>query len=308
MMHPRFLIVGASGVVGAHLSAALGDRAVGTYHTHPIAGGIHFDAASMRLSETILRKGQPFTHAFLLQGLTNIDACARDPDSTHEVNVKATSRVIDELVEHGVTPVFASSDAVFDGSRGSWTEDDAPRPILTYGRQKLEVEDYLAQKNSPWLIARLAKVVGARRSGDILEEWMQKLDTGAPIRCASDQVFSPVHVADAVQVLIRLAEGSQTGLFNVAGPTSMTRLALLNMLMDATRGYRELVSPIVTCSLRDFDFAEVRPLDSSMSGAKLSAVLGAACRDMKTACEEAAAARYGGVAGAARRRAPLARA
>ncbi|MDB5921829.1 MAG: dTDP-4-dehydrorhamnose reductase [Betaproteobacteria bacterium] len=308
MTHPRYLIVGASGVLGSRLHAAIGDHAVVTYCSHAIPGGVRFDAATMRLSDVVLRGREPFSHAFLMQGVTNIDACARDPAGTREVNVKATCRVIDDLVEHGVTPVFASSDAVFGGERGSWTEDDLPHPILTYGRQKLEVEDYLAAKNSPWLVARLAKVVGTRRSGDILEEWMEKLDAGAPIRCATDQVFSPVHVADAVQALMRLAAGAHSGVFNVGGPAAVTRLELLRTLIEEVRKYRAPSSQVITCSLRDFAFAEARPLDTSMSPVKLQAALGAVCRDMKAACEQAAAVRYAELSGAQQAAAPAARA
>ncbi|MGZ5177551.1 MAG: SDR family oxidoreductase [Burkholderiales bacterium] len=293
MTHPRYLILGASGLVGSSLQAALADDAVATYCTRPIHGGVRFDAATMRLSETLLQRPKPFTHAFLLQGATNIDACARDPQGTHEVNVSAMFRAIDDLLEHGVTPVFASSDAVFDGTRGLWTEEDVARPIMTYGRQKLEIETYLAGQTSPWLIARLAKVVGTRRPGDILEEWMEKLDAGAPIRCATDHVFSPVHVADAVEALMRLAAGSHTGVYNVGGPAAVTRLELLHTLVEQVSEYRPLRSQIIQCSLRDFEFAEARPLDTSMSTAKLQGALGPVCRDMKTACKQSAAARYG---------------
>ena len=124
MNHARYLILGASGFIGAHLYAALGPaRAVATYHKTPVPGALHFDATRMRLRDSILGGTHNFTHAFLLHGVTNIDQCARDPDLAYAVNVTGHKRVIDDLLAAHIVPVFASSDAVFDGTHGLWTED-----------------------------------------------------------------------------------------------------------------------------------------------------------------------------------------
>src|SRR5262249_51950009 len=145
-MHPAmsvsrpFLILGASGFIGAHLHAALGpERGVATYHRTPIAGGLRFDPLTMRVGETILPNAPGLTHAFVLYGMTNIDQCARCPELAHRINVESVKRVIDDLIAAGIVPVFASSDAVFDGTREMWTELDPVNPVLTYGRHKAEI-------------------------------------------------------------------------------------------------------------------------------------------------------------------------
>lgn len=289
---PRYLIVGASGTLGASLRRTLGENAsIATYCRTPIPGGIYFDVLTMSLS-AVLGEAGPVAHAFLFHGTTNIDACARDPDGSHQLNVESTCRLIDQLAERGIMPVFASSDAVFQGSRGVCTEDDAPDPILTYGRQKLEVEQHLSRRGGKWLVVRLAKVVGTRVRGDMLEEWMESLDSGHSIRCAYDQVLSPVHIDDVAQSLVGLAAGSHTGLFHLAGPNVLTRWELLQMLIEEVRRYRHCAPSLVSCSLREFDFAEPRPLDSSMSGVKLETALHRRCMSMEDACKRAASGRY----------------
>jgi dTDP-4-dehydrorhamnose reductase len=125
MNHARFLIVGASGFVGSHLYARLGaERSIATFHRKPIAGGVHFDAATMDIG-SVLRDAPDVTCAFLVHGIGRLDECARDPAGTAKVNVEGMQRIIDELAARGIKIVFTSSDAVFDGSRGGWTEQDA---------------------------------------------------------------------------------------------------------------------------------------------------------------------------------------
>lgn len=293
---PRFLILGASGFVGRHLYSTLGpERAVATYRSSAVTGGVRFDAAAMRLRDTLLRGAHGLTAAFLLHGITRLDDCARDPDGTARVNVEGMMRAIDDLVDAGVKPVYASTDAVFDGSRGRWTEEDLPNPTLTYGRQKAAVETYLCGKPPPWIVARLSKVVGSDPgTHSLLGEWVRQIEAGETIRCATDLVFTPAHVDDVAVALIRLAEGNASGVFNVCGPESMTRMDLLQMLFAEVRRYRAVESPIVACSIRDFPFIEPRPLDGSMIPAKLYRTLGAPFRDMRTVCAELARSRFGG--------------
>ena len=300
-MAPRYLIIGASGFIGARLYAVLGrTHALATYHSRPVPGGFAFDAGRMRLADAVLKQHRGLAHAYVLHGETNIDKCAGDPRGTAEINVAGTKRVIDDLLNHGVTPVFASSDAVFDGSRGLWTEEDQVNPILTYGRQKVEVERYLLEKTGAGLVLRLAKVVAtAPGANDMLGEWFNRLESGETIRCANDQIFSPVTVDDAVDAFVRLTQGGLAGIFHVCGPRPVTRLQLLQMLLEEAGPYREFQARIVPCSIHDFAFAEPRPLDTSMSPRKLYAALGREFDDYREICRKAAAARYGGGTGRA---------
>jgi len=267
---PSFLIVGASGHIGRHLFRLIGPkRVVATFHSTPIQGGLYFDATRMRLAETVLPGSHRFEAAFLLYGLTRIDDCARAPDATARVNVESMTRAIDDLVGAGVTPIYASSDAVFDGAKGAYTEDEAPKPILTYGKQKAAVESYLRDMPKPWIVARLSKVVGHGEDGtDILLDWIHKIEREEPIECATDLFFTPIYIDDAVRALVTLAERKLSGIYHVCGLRSMSRWELLQILIEEMRRYRPVNPRIVLRSIRDFEFAEPRPLDTSMSPAK----------------------------------------
>ena len=299
-MAPRYLIIGASGFIGEHLLAALGrDNAIATCNRRPVPGGIVFDAAMDRLADTVLNHHRGLTHAFILHGITAIDACARDPAGTARVNVEGTQRVIDDLIEHDIFPVFASSDAVFDGSRALWSEQDPVAPILTYGRQKAAVERYLLDRTGSALVLRLAKVVSEGAGpNDLLGDWLKQLESAeAVIRCATDQIFSPVAVCDAVEAFVRLADDGKTGVFHVCGPRPVSRLELLQMMVEEGSRYRDLPAQIIPCSIRDFtQFAEARPFDTSMSADKLYLALGRNFDDPRETCRKAVASHYAGQA------------
>jgi dTDP-4-dehydrorhamnose reductase len=291
----KFLVIGASGLLGRHVTALLDpQRAVATYRSHPAAGGAFFDASTMRLRDTLLRGDHGFHAAFVLYGITKVDACALDPAGTSAVNVASIKNAIDDLIDAGVKPVFASSDAVFDGSRGMRTETDPTRPILAYGRQKLEVEEYLRAKNAPWVIARLSKLVSPlAEPRNLLTDWAEKLERDENIRCASDLIFSPADVNDAAQALVSLAEGPSTGLFHVCGPQAMSWLDLFNVFVQKVGAHKAVHPNMAVIRMADLQLAQPRPLDSSMQPAKLYAALGRSFRRMDVVCSEFAASRYG---------------
>lgn len=291
----RFLILGASGTVGRRLYDLLGPtEAIATYSSTDIPGGVYFDATTMRLRDSILRGRHHIQAGFLLHGVTELDSCARDPCGTRRVNVDSVTTAIDDLVDAGVKPVFVSSDAVFDGSRGPWKEDDSPSPILTYGHQKLEVERHLMAKPEPWIIARLAKIVSSvSGEDDLLNDWSQRIESDEPIYCATDQFFSPVDIGDAVFALKRLAESPLAGIFNVCGPRSMSRLELLGTFIREIQRYRNFRPRVIPCSIRDLSLYEPRPHNLSMSPDKLFGALGTTFTDMEAVCKEFARNRYG---------------
>ncbi len=252
----------------------------------------------MRLCDTLLRGAHDFLAAFVLYGITKLDDCARDPAGTSLVNVASIEKVVDDLIDAGVKPIFASSDAVFDGSEGMRNESDPTQPILTYGKQKLDVEHHLRASKGPWVIARLSKLVSsAPEPRNLLNEWADQLDRNETIRCASDLIFSPADVNDAAHALIRMVEDSFSGIFHVCGPQAISRLDLLNLLIEKIRERRDIHPRVSPCSMRDIDFYESRPLDVSMQPAKLYSALGMAFRSMDAVCSEFAANRYGSVSG-----------
>jgi dTDP-4-dehydrorhamnose reductase len=282
------LLLGASGFLGPALRDAFGaERAVPTHFSHPGEGSLFFDARRTRVSDFVtVLPGKPAA-AVILLGITNIDHCARDPAVSAEVNVRGIIRVIDEARALGIVPVFVSSDAVFDGSRPNWSEDDEPCPILTYGRQKVEVERHLSSLPPPWIIVRLPKLISPERNARcFVTGWVEGLARSERILCATDQYFTPAAAPDAARAIAQLVHAGAQGLYHLGGPERLSRRALLDAVLGEYRKFTEPVAEIVECSLRDIPVLEPRPLDTSLRSDRFTADLGARFR---TACETARA-------------------
>jgi len=266
------LLLGGSGFLGSAMRRAMGmEVAVWTYHENPASDGRSrsFDASSTPVKDLIAGlRGKPDA-AIVLFGRTSIDFCARHPLESAKVNVQGAVRVVDELRELGIMPVFVSSDAVFDGSRSWSREDDPVRPILTYGKQKLEVEQHIAALPPPWLVVRLPKLVS--ENGDprcMLTQWMKQLQAQEEILCATDQFFTPAAAADVAGAIRALIRNGAQGLFHLGGAQRLSRRDLLSLLVEEYGRHKSVRTRIVDCLLKDLNFAEERPRDTSMRSDK----------------------------------------
>jgi len=274
--------------VGRHLFARLGpERAIATYNRHPIPDGVHYDALSMSLSD-ILERPETISHAVILLGDTNPETCAADPERSQLLNVESIKWIVDGLLQLQIKPVFTSSEFVFDGMRGNYTETDPVHPILLYGRQKVEVERYLEEICDDYIVARLAKVFGSEH-GDrtLFTSWLDAIERGQrTIRCAQDQVFSPIYVGDVAEGLIRLMEVGAQGVFHLSSREPFSRLALLEMLLADVQKVSPVEVEIVPCSIHDFSLSEKRPPNVSMVPDALMEATGFEVSGVERVCGE----------------------
>ena len=261
---------------------------VATFNSTPFENGIFFDSVTMHLSDVITYP-ETISSAVILLGDTSPDRCFDDVDRSFDVNVKSIISILDQLREWGVKPIFTSSEAVFDGQKGNYSETDIAEPILVYGRQKLQVEKYIEDYCQNGAILRLAKVFGTTpNDGTMFTQWAEELKNGQSIRCAYDQIFSPIHVDDVVEGIIRIINSDERGLFHFASLYPYSRIDLLHMLIDEVKGHHPLTSDVIPMSINDFSVRERRPSNLSMVPEKFVTSTGLELTDMESVCRSVA--------------------
>jgi len=286
------LVMGGSGFLGRALLRALGSRGYGTFCSRPFAGCLSFDSRSDSLSALVKKIPDNLSHVYLLHGVVNPDQCARDPGGSRDINVRAMQRMALEAWDLSLTPVYLSTDYVFDGSSGDRTEDEATCPTTEYGRQKAEMEAWLQNMGAPCLIVRSSKIVSAETdTHSVIGQLAVEFRSGKAVRAAEDQIFSPMHVDDTAKVLIELAEAGETGLFHVAGEVPFSRYDLSRLLAaEIVKASPQMAPNLSRCRLAEIPFVETRPLNTSLSVAKMRRTVTAKFVSMSTLCAEVAAA------------------
>jgi dTDP-4-dehydrorhamnose reductase len=285
-MSDRVLVIGAAGLVGRHVRAALSDRdVVATFHRDPVAGGVPLDITD---GDAVRRLVNDIRPAVIVLAAADpyVEGCERDPAGTRRLNVDAATTVRDAAPDAML--VVLSSEYVFDGTRLAYREADAVGPLNEYGRQKVALEE-LARSSPRHLVLRLSGVFGDEpRRKNFVWQLVDKLRAGATFDVPSDQLITPTDAASLGTALRELLDLGATGTFHAGGPEIMGR-EIFARLIARTFGLDETrIRPRATAEL---GLLAKRPAKAGLSDAKLQQVLGHGLRRAEEALSELASLR-----------------
>jgi len=138
-----------------------------------------------------------------------------------ETIVRGSANVALAAHRAGARLVHLSTDLVFDGEHGApYTEDDEPRPVMTYGQHKLEAERLVLRAHPDALVVRTSLLLGPP---DGPQEALARRDD---VEFYEDEIRTPIRVAELAPALLSLAKRGETGILHVAGPEALSRAEL----------------------------------------------------------------------------------
>lgn len=205
--------------------------------------------------------------------MADIDACEQDPNRAKFVNVDITQALLEASERMGSRFIFCSTDTVFDGRRGMYTELDSPSPLNVYGWTKVDAERAVMKSRVPWVIARLSLVMGFPMLG-IGNSFFVRMErcaqSGQPIPMPADEYRTPIDVITVGQCLIELAKYSDfTGIIHLAGNERISRYAM-GIMIAREMGWDE---SLVCSSVIQKGIRAPRPKDVSLSNEKAKRLL-----------------------------------
>ena len=269
---PKHLIVGASGQLGTALTQQLGVSALPAARRLLDPAWLEIDleqiAADPELLGAIFDR-HDIASVFCAAGATNVDRCESDPAWAEAAN-HLGPLTLARAARH-IPFVFFSTDYVFDGNAGPYTEDAEARPLSNYGRTKLAGEQAILSEHPQALVIRTTTVYGPDPQGkNFLYTLRRLLSEGKPMRVPNDQLANPTYVDDLATAAIALLQAGHTGLFHAAGPDFLSRY---DFALQAC-AILEL-SPATMASVSTPDLAQpaARPLLGGLVSAKLDAAL-----------------------------------
>ena len=140
-MDETILIIGASGLIGFSLFEHFSREfpVVGTFNTHRFNNLIQLNLLNKDKLEKVLKNVKPKV-ILLPAALTNVDYCEKDKNECWKQNVIGPLNLIQLIRNSSVKLVYYSTDYIFDGKNGPYSEEDNPHPINVYGNSKLETQ------------------------------------------------------------------------------------------------------------------------------------------------------------------------
>jgi dTDP-4-dehydrorhamnose reductase len=254
------LITGVSGYVGqavAPLATAAFASVTGAYFRHHpvlVPDGLRCLCAPIGEIPALILDLRPDV-------VLHTAAAWRTEEEAQAVIVAGTRGIAAACAETGARLVHLSTDLVFDGERGPYSESDPPAPVNFYGAAKAEAERIVAEMTPGAAIVRTSLVTCFDPPDPRTQPVLDAL-RGArePLTLFTDEYRCPVRTDDLAAALVELAGNDYAGIVHVAGPERLSRHALGLRIaafygLDPARGIRPGLST---------DSGMVRPRDCSL--------------------------------------------
>jgi len=277
----RCLITGISGLLGSSLAEYFENRfrIFGTYYRNPVnLDRIEIgrcDLTNFRSVEHIINEFNPQI-VIHCAALTDIDTCEVDKKLAYRTNVEATAHIVHSVRDKSVKLVYISTDAVYDGVKGGFSEADTVAPQNYYGQSKYEGELEALQKENA-LILRTNIFGWNIRNKKSLGEWiLHALHNRQGINGYQDAYFSSIYTMELARIIDMAIEKNLSGIYNCGSMDSCSKYEFGLKIADRFRLDRALITPI---SIDDFQFNTKRGKNLSLNVERIQNAL---CCNMPT--------------------------
>lgn len=225
--------------------------------------------------------------------IADIDFCEHNQDIARRVNTDLPAHLARWCRRHSAKFVHCSTDTVFDGIRGDYTEDDPPTPVNFYGRTKADAETEVLAADDTHAVARVALVMGLPMIGagnSFLARWLPDLRAGKSIGVPDHEWRTPIDVVTLGRALLELADNSVHGTIHLSGNDKLNRHQLARRVAVRLGYNPDLVKVNHPESIPG---RAPRPRDASMKNDKARALLATPMVDLETGLDLVMATQQG---------------
>ncbi len=267
----RVLVCGSNGLLGQRLAFALdGEPEYEVLHTSHQRSFVSeqslFDYTQLDISNRSDVKSLILSYhpdiVLNAAAMTNVDHCERERELAWKVNVTGVEHLVEVCRRINAKLIHVSTDYVFDGKYGNYTEDDRANPINYYGKTKLAGENVIVSSGIEYAILRTILVygLGVNVKNNFALWVINNLNEGKQIRCVEDQTSNPTHVHDLAMAMKSMMERDLSGLFHISGPETISRY---DFAMKAAEIFGYDKSLITRIKTSDLEPRAVRPMKTS---------------------------------------------
>lgn len=248
----KILIFGAGGQLGREL-ASIYPNAVRVFH-HGSSNDLTVDLARKGMAESVIIKESPDL-VINAAALANVDLCEKDHQLAFDVNGEAVLSMVKGCRSVGSAFVHVSTDYVFDGIVGNYSENSIPNPINYYGLSKL-IGDAYALAYEDAIVVRTSGVFGHLKNYPLYV--LETLRNGKLVNAISGY-YSPIHARNLALSISELVKTDFKGLINIAGER-VSRYELAMKIANTFSLDSSLISEV--SDLKSLNAK--RPFDSSL--------------------------------------------
>jgi dTDP-4-dehydrorhamnose reductase len=207
----KLLITGASGTLGQAFARIAEHRGL----PHCLTTRDELDITDDASIRAAIEHYQPWA-IINTAGFVRVDDAEREREACLKANAEGPQKLAEVCAGLGLPLVTFSSDLVFDGRLGPYTEDDPVQPANVYGLSKAKAEQNVLGIADKALVIRTSAFFGPWDKYNFARNTLDALARGEPVRASRNTAVSPTYVPDLCHATLDLLVDGETGIWHLA--------------------------------------------------------------------------------------------
>ena len=222
------------------------------------------DLLNFEKVKTILTRERPQV-IINAAAIVSLEFCEENYEIAEKLHYRLSEFLTKYCEENDCKYVYISTDSIFDGNKGNYTEEDLANPLNSYAKTKY-LGDQEAQKNENSIVIR-TNIYGYSDNQNSLLKWgYNSLKSGRKINGYANVIFNPVSVyqlSDAINILL---EKDFSGVINIGSDRNISKCEFLKFIEK----FLKIQKMVEKNEINDDDSPVKRPKNTTLNINKMS--------------------------------------
>jgi dTDP-4-dehydrorhamnose reductase len=244
----RILIIGASSFIGFRFFQYFKENnlyeVVGTYFQNKKDDAfLKCDITNIEDVENTLNITRPDVILWVA-GSKNLKKCEESFEYAKRVNTIPVQSCVKLIEAYEKKPhlIFFSTDYIFDGCKGNFTDLDIPNPRTNYGLSNYLAEKTIFNSSINYSIIRTSAVMG--KGGTFFDWLLSSLKKEENLEMFNDIYFTPTPVNFLIENIANIIDQHLFGTFNISGSQRLSRFEFASIVKTLSNEFK---ANIVSC-------------------------------------------------------------
>ena len=258
-MTQRVLVTGAAGLLGSQIlkQAPPAMTVAATSHQRPLPAAFTGETYNLDFSDTdsaaSLLSEKRFDLVINCAGASDVDRCETDQMYAFRSNVAIVRNLVEGASRSSFRLFSFSSDYVFDGVKGPYSESDRPNPVNCYGQTKVQAEESIAAGKVDAYMIRVCSLYNADPIApkNLYRGIFETLASNRVYRAADDLYCNPTEVTDLAEAVWQLAAMPRLPrVLHLASPDYISRYDLAVLIARRLGADTRLIERVSVTNLK----------------------------------------------------------
>lgn len=201
---------------------------------------------------------------------TNVDEMEKNSQLGFDINFRGVENLVKLCSKKNISIIQISSDAVFDGNKGNYSENESVNPVNEYAKSKVMAEKIIEPYLEKNTIVR-TNFYGNNNEKKFLFNWiLDNLKKNNTINGFDDVFFNPLEVYNLSEMIIEIAERDIHGILHLSSNKILSKYQFAKTIAKKLDFPTSLIKKF---PLKESHLFAKRPLNTSLSNLKMKKVL-----------------------------------